>query len=157
MKEIKFDKNIFVNKNGGFLVLTMVLLVSAVVLVISAGVFLRSINENIETADSEFSLRALSNVMACGEYTLGQMMGSTTSTTTTAENWSYAGDEILNIPLPDGSDTCYIYPVEDGDLGSKIIKASSTVSSFTKKLLIEVATNTPNIILNSWTEVADFE
>jgi len=75
------------------------------------------------------------------------------STTTEGQlGWDYAGDE----SLPVGTETCYINTIDDGDNGVKLIKVSSTVSNFTKKILIEVATNTPSVVVNSWKEVADF-
>ncbi len=151
-----FDKNKLhfakAGQNRGFLVLTMVLLVSATVLIVVTGSLLRSISEVNESSDLQMSLKAWSTVNACGEYALLQLA----STTDAGDGWSYAGDESQSIPLPAGAQLCYIYPIADGDLGAKLIKASSTVSSFTKKILIEVATNTPNIVVNSWTTVADF-
>ncbi len=141
----------WVKRSGGFLVLTMVLIVCAVVLAVGSGIFLRSISEMNEGADAENSLKAWGTVNACGEYALLQLA----STTEAGDGWDYAGDESLAIPLPDGTQTCYIYTVETSGT-AKLIKASSTVSSFTKKILIEVATNTPSIKVNLWTEVADF-
>jgi len=135
-----FSKNKKSNQRG-FLVLTMVLLVCATVLIIATGSLLRSISQTNESADSENSLKAWSAVNACGEYALGYL----------ASMWNYAGGE----PLSVGSSTCYIYPIIASGT-SELIRASSTVSGFTKKILIEVATNTPSIVINSWTGVADF-
>jgi hypothetical protein len=141
--------NFFLKKEkGGFLVLTLVLLVCAVVLAITTGVFLRSTGQTNSSIDSERSLRAWGAVNACGEYALLQMSKSNEA----MPGWAYTGEE----SLPVGAETCYIYTIEDGDNGVKLIKASSTVSNFTKKLLIEVATNTPAMVVNSWKEVADF-
>lgn len=134
------------HKQGGFLVLTMVLLVSAIVLAVSTGIYLRSISVVAETADQESATKAWSVVNACGEYALIQM-----ASTTGEGNWDYAGDESLSV----GEETCYINPV--GEAGSaKVIQAFSTVGAFTKKIEIEVATNTPSIIINYWTAVSDF-
>ena len=135
MSYLKNKKN-----NQGFLVLTMVLLVCAAVLIIATGSLLRSISQTNESADSENSLKAWSTVNACGEYALGQL----------ASNWTYSDDGSLNV----GSETCYYTLADSGT--SKLIKASSTVAGFTKKILIEVTTNTPKVVINSWTEVADF-
>ncbi len=133
-------------RKDGFLVLTMVLLVSAVVLAVATGILFRSISEVTETGDSENSLKAWGAVNACGEYALGQL-----ASTTDSAGWSYSGNESLTV----GAETCYIYPIEDSGT-AKLVKASSTVSLLTKKILIEVATNTPNLLVNYWTEVADF-
>jgi hypothetical protein len=149
-----FQQTNKINKQKGFLALTMILLVCATVLIIVTSILLRSIGQSRETNDSEKSLKAWSAVNACGEYALGQMVAST-SATTTAENWNYAGSQSLNIPLSDGGETCYIYPVVASGT-TKIIKASSTVSLFTRKIVIEVATNTPTTTINYWNIVADF-
>ena len=159
---MKINRVINLNKknNGGFLVLTMVLLVCATIMIIATGILLRSVDDISQTTDSEKSIKAWSTVNACGEYALLQMMASTTSTTTTAENWAYEGgitSDNIEPALELGGETCYIYPVEDIDGGAKLIKASSTVSSFTRKIEIEVATNTPNIVVTSWEYVADFQ
>ena len=143
-------KNRMKNKQGGFLVLTMVLLVSAVVLLISAGVFLRSIGQMNKVADIEKSLEALATANACGDYAVYQLA----STTETA-GWSYGGNEDLTIE----GNTCTIGSIgEDSEVpGSKLIQASSTVSNFVKKISITVATNTPGIVIREWVQVADFE
>lgn len=133
--------------NGGFMVLTIVLLVSATVLSIATGIFFRSIGQITESGDSEAALKTWSVVNSCGEYALREM-----SSTTDTIGWSYSGNETLNV----GSSTCYIYPVEITGSSTKIVKASSTISSFTKKIQIEVSTNTPSVVVTSWKEKADF-
>jgi hypothetical protein len=152
MELILMSNLILKRKKSGFLVLTMVLIVSATVLIVATGVLLRSISDVNSTADSGKALQAWSTVNACGEYALGQMMGST-SATTTAINWGFASTTGVSLDVED--ETCYIYPVEDLD-GAKLIKASSTVASFTRKIEIEVATNTPSMVVTSWEYVADF-
>jgi H+/gluconate symporter-like permease len=135
-------KNTKKNNERGFLVLTMVLIVCAVVLIIGTFIFLRSISETNQSADSEKSLKALNVVNACGEYALGQLA-------LTPER-SYTGDYTLSV----GDETCYIYPITGTTV--KTIQASSTVSSFTKKILIQVDISTARLLINSWNEVADF-
>ena len=132
----------------------MVLLVCATVLIISTGILLRSISQVNESADTENSLKAWGAVNSCGEYSLLQMMGSSTDATTTAANWGFAST--TGISLPVGDQTCYIYPVVAGSGTNKLIKASSTVNGFTKKIVIDVATNTPTTTVSSWKLVADF-
>ena len=141
--------NYFLKKNQrGFLVLTLVLLVFATVLIVAMGIFLRSIGGIKEGADSEASLKAWSTANACGEYALLQI-----SALPGYYGWGYASGtgELLSV----GEETCYIYPVVASGTG-KLIKASSTVSSFTRKILIDVATNSPSLKVVSWKTVADF-
>jgi hypothetical protein len=136
-------------KNGGFLVLTMVLLVCAVVLIVATGVLFRSIGEVNQSAETERSLEAWSTVNACAEYALAKISKEEVG----SSGWNYTGGEPLEIE----GNICYIYPIVNNDNdGSKTIKASSTVSGFTKKISVEVATNTPKVKITSWTEVADF-
>ena len=135
-------------KNGqkGFLVLTMTLLVCATILIVVAGIILRSISQMKASNDSEASYEAWSTVGACGEYALNQL-----ASTTGSAGWSYAGGSLLAV----GDETCYIYPIVNSG-NDKLIEASSTVSTFTKKILIDVATNTPKVKVVSWKEVSDF-
>jgi hypothetical protein len=135
--------------NQGFFTLTMVLLVSVAVLAVVTGMILRSITAINQSVDSEMSLKAWSTVNACGEHALLQM--STTSDG--MPGWSYASTTGESLSV--GSSTCYIYPVETSGT-DKLIRASSTVSGYTKKIVIDVATNTPSLLVNSWEEVADF-
>ena len=130
-----------VQRSKGFIVLTMVLLVSAVVLAVATGLLLRSISQANESGDSEKSLKAWAGVNACGEYAMGKLGVSN----------SYAGDETFQF----GNETeiCYIYPVEEDESGVRLVKASSTVSGFTKKVLIQVNANRS---VAFWKEVADF-
>ncbi len=135
-------------KQGGFLVVTLVLLVSASVLIIVTSILLSSVSGTKDNLDSEMATKAWSTVNACGEHALLQI-----SANEGFSGWSYGSSSGESL-LVDG-ETCYIYTVEDGTDGSKLIKASSTVSGFTRKILIEVATNTPNVVINSWQVVAD--
>jgi len=142
-------KGVYKPQNKGFFVLTMTLLVLVTVLTIATGILLRSIGELKQTQDSENALKAWSTVNACGEYALGQLA----TTEGGLPGWDYAGGEPG--PLLSDGNSCYIYPVVASGT-SKIIMASSTVSEFTRKVLIEVATNTPKLVVNSWRYVADF-
>jgi len=135
-------------RNRGFSVLGTVLLVNATVLLVVSGLFLRSIDEANKTADLQNSLIAWNTVNTCGEYALMQL-----ASTTDGNGWSYGGDESLSV----GDNICYIYEVEDGDDGSRLVNASSTVSGFTKKISIDIATNTPSLVVDSWEEVASFD
>jgi hypothetical protein len=141
------------NKQKGFLVLTMVLIVSAVVLAITTGVFLRSVGETKKISELEQSMKALYLANGCADYAVSKIASSTENG---GNGWDvYLGDETLNID--DG--TCDIYSLdEDPELaGSKWIKTESTVSGFIKRISVVVATNTPNLDIVEWEQVADFD
>jgi hypothetical protein len=133
-------------RKGGFLVLTMVLLVCTSVLAVVTGILLRSIGEINMSGDSENSLKASNVVNACAEHALLHL----STTTDGLLGWNYLGDEELSV----GDEKCYIYTLIGST--SKTINASSTVDQFTKKVTLVVATNTPNVKVTYWEEVADF-
>lgn len=143
-----FPINIINNKKG-FFVLTTVILLSATVLITVVGITLNSIDNINNSADSEKALKAWSTVTACAEYALMEL----STTTGGLQGWEYAST--TGQALLVGSSTCYIYPIIASGT-DRIIRASSTVSEFTRKILVDVATNTPSILINSWEEVVDF-
>lgn len=145
-------KNRFKNKEGGFLVLTMVLIVSAVVLIIATGIFLRSIGETKKTSELEKSMKALYLANGCADYAVSKIASSTENG---GNGWGYQGNEILNI----GDDSCDILPLEENPeiAGSKWIKTESTVSGFVRRISVTVSTNTPSLNIVKWEQVANFD
>ncbi len=146
-----------INKQKGFLVLTMVLLVSAVVLIIATGAFLRSIGQTKQTLELEQSMKALYLANGCADYAVSKIASSTENG---GNGWSYPGDETLDI----GDDSCEILPLVDiteeidPDLvGFKWIQTESTVSGFVKRISVTVATNTPTLEIVGWEQVANFD
>jgi hypothetical protein len=113
----------------------------------------------------ENSVKAWGSVNACAEYALLQL--STTSSGLAGWNYASTTGE-LKTDIDGSGNSCYIYKIEPFFATStdclnplkRCIRASSTVPSvgpgFTRKLLIEVATNTPIVTVDSWSEVADF-
>ena len=92
-----------------------------------------------------YSARAWAAANGCVEYALGQFSIASTS-------WStYTGDNALSI----GGNSCYVYTITATGT-SMLIRASSTVATYTRKLQVIVATNTPQSVLSSWQEVGDF-
>lgn len=138
------------NEEKGFIALITILSVSTVALLISAGILLQSITEGITSGNEEMANRAWAASNACIETALFKLASST--------GWSYAGGETVTID----PDSCYILGVTatGTDLGSRLIKASSTVASFTRKMQAVVATtstSTPlSLTVTSWQEVGDF-
>lgn len=132
----------------GFIALSFVIMVSAIAILISVGTILRSISELRMSLYQEKSSKASASVNACGEYAVRKI--STTSDS--LPGWDYTGGELFDL----GDSNCYIYPVVASGT-SKVIYASSTVSSFTRKLKIEVGTSTNTFVnIQSWSEISDF-
>lgn len=133
----------------GFIGLITILTASAIALLIGSTILLKSITEATISLDEENSGRAWAGVNACVEKALLEL-----SSTTGSVGWNYLGGETVAV----GDYSCYILPIDisGGTSSSRLIKASSTVNNFTRKLSVSVATNTPAVEITSWTEVADF-
>lgn len=147
------------NKQKGFIGLVTILLVSAIALLIGSTILLKSITEATLSSDEEFSNQAWATVNACAEHALINLaLASTTGFDEEISGWNYAGDEEVEVVASGNS--CYIYNIDISSgtsTGSRTVNASSTVNDFTRKLTLIVSTNTPAVIIDSWTEVADFD
>ncbi len=128
----------------GFIALITVLIITAVSVIIGTTVVMKSISHASMSASELYSAKAWAAANGCVEYALGQFSLSSTTFTT------YPG--LLSQTV--GGTLCTITLVASGN--SKVIKASSTVSSFVRKLQVTVATNTPQSVISSWQEVGDF-
>lgn len=142
------------NTKKGFIALITVLTVSAIALLASGGILLRSVTESVNSGNEEFAQRAWAAVSGCSERALWQIA----TTTGGAPGWNYSGSQSFNI----GGNLCYINsiittstPIAD----SRIIQSYSMVSGFTRKMQIVIAsttsTTTPPTVY-SWREVGDF-
>ena len=142
------------NKKG-FISLLTVLTISAVAILMSSAVLLKSITAANLTVDEEWSAKTEATVDACAEHAMIHLASATTTGySTTTNDWNYAGSESLSV----AGNSCYIYPIDiSGGLAtSRVVHASSTVNNFTRKLSITVATNTPAVSVSAWNLVPDF-
>ena len=145
------------NKNKGFIALIFVLAVSAVALLVSAGILLQSITQSVISSSEEMAQKAWASVNGCAE----KAVWNISTTTGTAQGWS--GDYTTDgHPFTIGGSDCYVYPATSTSTpvaDSRLINASSTVSEFTRKIQVIIAsstsTSTPPSIY-SWQEVGDF-
>jgi type II secretory pathway component PulK len=140
----------------GFIALITILTVSAIALVISSTILLRSVTEARISIDEESTNQAWATVNACAEYALVHMaVASTTNYATSSNGWNYEGGDTVSV----GGNSCRILPIDisGGATSTRLVNASSTVNDFTRKVSIVVATNTPSINVSSWQIVADFE
>lgn len=122
----------------GFVALITALVVSAVVLVIGVGLGLGSINEMKMALQKSQSSEAYYLANLCAEEALMKLK----------EDSAYLGNE--NINMENGN--CTILPIE----GNWIVKVLATASNQTKKMKLIISQINPEIIIDSWEEVADF-
>lgn len=133
----------------GFVALISVLVITAVSIIIGTTVTLKTISHSTMSASENFSAQAWAAVNSCAEYALGELSIASTTFTT------FTGPVSVSV----GSNNCYIYSLTATGTPlatSLLIRASSTVSGFTRKLELIVATNTPQSVISSWQEVGDF-
>jgi len=122
----------------GFIALVTVLIILAITLAAGIGLGLRSISEMKMGLQKSQSSQAYYLANLCAEQALMKLK----------ENSNYSGNEIIN--MENGS--CEILSVE----GNWIVKVSGTFSNQTKKMKIVISQINPEMIIDSWEEVADF-
>ncbi len=79
--------------------------------------------------------------MSCAEVALEKLW----------EDSNYGGNEMLTF----NEGLCGILPLEE-ESGQKIIKSYGSFADTTRRLKITIATTSPQILISSWQEVADF-
>ena len=129
--------------NKGYIALVGVILLGAAIVLalLTVGLNVRTGSKmTLNTKDSE---RSYFLSQACAEDALQKLW----------ENSEYVGNEILTFD----QGICGILPIESGANNEIIIKVYGEVSNHTKRSIIIIATTTPQIIINSWTEAASFE
>ncbi len=128
----------------GFIVLTAVITIMAVVLLVGMSTVLRSISETDMSANEELATRVLGLANTCGELGLIKLRN----------NFSYSGDEDI---IVQGSDSCHIYPTEGtpGSNTNRGVKADARIKGYTRRISVDIGQLNP-LIINSWQEVANF-
>ncbi len=133
-------------KDAGFVALTSVLIIGAVAVLIVAGTFSRSIGEMDRGLSREFSKEALSLANLCAERALYSLRLDP----------DYSGNERFVI----GNGYCDILPLEGSWESQKIIKIEGKIegeiSSYAKRIKINVSSSEPKIIIADWREIANF-
>jgi hypothetical protein len=131
------------NKNNGYIALVGVTLLGAAIVVALLTVGLSVRTGSKLTLNTKNSERSYFLSQACAEEALQKIW----------ENNEYLGNEILTF----NQGICGILPIEDGVDGEKTIKVYGEVLNHTKRSIITITTTTPQIIINNWVEVVDFE
>jgi hypothetical protein len=128
MREIK-------NTIDGYVALTTVLVVSAVIVVIVLSISILSVSSVQTSLSSKKSSESLDIVDACGELVLKEIRSNPSFNETT-------------ITLPEG--TCNLQITENS--GEYTIIIDTEVEGYTKSITIEATRNATGVILNSWRE-----
>ena len=122
----------------GFIALITVLTILAIVLMIGLSISFLSIGEASMSLQKSQSSQAYYLANLCVENALMRLK----------ENSSYLGDETINIE----NGSCHILPIE----GNWTVKISANFQNQVRKIVIMISQISPEIIIDSWQEVADF-
>jgi len=122
----------------GFITITTVLIILGIVLLIGLSISQLSIGEAQMSLQKFQSSQSMYLANLCVEEALMKLK----------ENSSYQGNETI----VQGNGNCTIFPIE----GNWIIKITAGSQNQVKKIKIIVSQLSPKIIVDSWTEVADF-
>lgn len=129
----------------GFIALTSVILICAVLLYITISISLQAIDEGQISTAHEQSKKAQSMAEGCADYALMQIMNDSAYVAT---------DEELNSDFDDGSCTFSVDPA--GFPKTIQITSIAGQNNYTSQIEIVVSTTTPEIEITSWDSNADF-
>lgn len=130
-------------QQDGYVLLISVLVLSAASLALAiAGI---TLGLNFTTSSSLYRQARAATAMAhtCGEQALEKLK----------ENANYTGPETLTFP---GSETCTVVSVT-GSGAVRTIKSQGSAQGAVARVQIEVSQVSPQIIVSSWKELADFQ
>ncbi len=130
------------NKNGGYIALIAVLIVTATTLMMAVSINLESMDEIKISLAKNQSSKAFYLANACAEESLMKLKN----------DLNYQGNEILTFTYG----ACTILPIEETENQNRLIKITGSVANYTRKIKIEVSQIFPEMEIALWQEVADF-
>lgn len=141
-------------KKSGFIALISILVITAVSIIIGTTVTLKAISHANISASEIYSAQAWASANGCVETAIAALSYNGTSTWDMSTGYpsQHPAGQTLNI----GGVPCFLAAITSTGADYRLIKASSTVQSYVRKLQVVVATNTPQIVVSSWQEVGDF-
>jgi len=122
----------------GFIALITILIILSIVLAVGLGLSSLSISETKMSLQKNLSSQAYYLANLCAEQALMELK----------EDSNYIGNETINME----NGNCSIFPIE----GNWTVKISATSAGQVKKMKIIISQIDPEIIIDSWSEVADF-
>lgn len=126
----------------GYIALISVLILSAIALAVGIGLATHAVSQDQMDVSRDASIRAYAAATACAEHALIALKGSLL----------YTGNQTLVY----SGDSCTILTVGGAGNLARTVKATSTVSGATRKILIQVEQVNPRMIISSWTDVVNF-
>lgn len=127
--------------NDGYVILISTLIIGAIGAAIALSLLLSGLATSRTGSVIEKSIQARGLANACAEEAL-QLIRETTS-------FTGSGNVIF------GSDSCD-YTVTSQTEENRTIRASATVDTITRRVIVSITQINPSITIASWQEVADF-
>ncbi len=128
-------------KEKGFIVLTAVILVSALIVLFTVGILSTSVGELEKSTSKIRTEEAFFLANLCLEKAINELR---------KDPVNYIGNEG---PIEIGEGYCNILEIE-GDWGSgKIIKTEGVILDYTRNIKVEISSAAPQIIITNWQEV----
>lgn len=126
----------------GYVLLITVLIIGAVGAAIAVAIPLLGASATQAGIIMHQGSQAKALADGCAEYALDKLRSSD----------AYAGNETLNI----GNGSCMIRPILGSGNSNRTVQTTGTVGSVTRKVQIQIATVSPEMILGSFKEVWGF-
>jgi hypothetical protein len=146
MYKLFFKTKKYTRVSSGYITLTAVVIIMAVMIFVVRGISLQTIDETNNTLSAVQYLKAKNLADACAEYALMQLSNDPDYNTTGTINDDLSGD------------SCEVVDISDTS-GAKTIQAQSSLGESGYTYLLEVeastttATTTPSVVVESWLEV----
>lgn len=129
------------HKNG-YILLSSVLVLSAVFMLLALGVSRGSLYTSEGVLLIRYGAAAQHAAKACAEYALMEL----------TRDLAYSGNETRMV----GESDCEILPVSIDEDGSTTLRTQSTVSGHTQRVIVEVSAVVPDVTITSYRAVDDF-
>lgn len=126
----------------GFIALTSVLILGAIVLSISIGIASRALIRTNTSADQTHAYTTAFAADACSERALIELI----------RTLDYAGEEQLNV----GPAECEVLAVTGSGVNDRVIQARGTIYEYMQRVVVDIEQVSPDFIISLWKIVKNF-
>ena len=127
---------IVLDKQKGYIALTSMLIISAVVLFLVLSITFISISQKITIIGHNEARTSYYLAEACAHYAIIQLQ----------ENIDYSGQEEVEV----GNNSCYIENIAGNGNSDRLIFTKSQVNNYISRIKVEIAEIRPKTVIKSW-------
>lgn len=136
----EFKKELYNKNSNGYVLLISVLVIGAVGIAVSTSLILLGLGASRTSSSLEAAQKAKALANSCAEEGLKEIQNNT----------SYTG----NGTVVDGANSCSFVVTDTGGQ-TRLVVATATVRSVTRRVNVVVSAVTPRVSVASWQEVAN--